>query len=133
MRLEVVTPKHMISLGISVKDDFLKCVLPFNEDEQTYDVVQTMYEDTISKIESMDVYGAFTERIKQGLIEAFKTMNIGDKFLCINAWVIDYESDEAKFYWELQRLCNEGLAFEEATVLANKWLDEYRSRKKDAS
>jgi len=128
MRMAIVTHKNMISLGILAKELFIKNVLVINKDE-TYDTLQTIQEDTFDKIKALPIEGGFTEEIKEGAIKAFDSMNPGEKFLCINAWVTNYQSDEAKYYWEVQRLCNEGYTLAEATVLGNEWLESYRKEK----
>lgn len=134
MRMEVVTHKKMISLGMFAKDLFAEHVLIMDEDGKSFDTLQTVQVDTLDKIKAMPIGGGFTQSIKDGTIDAFSSMNVGDKFLCINAWVVDYKSDEAKFYWEAQRLCNEGKTLSEAKDLANVWLQELRdSRAKETN
>lgn len=129
MRVEVVTHDRMISLGILAKDLFAKNVLVMDEDGTSFDVLQTVQVDTLDKIKSIPLQGGFDQRIKDGAIEAFKRMNVGDKFLCLDAWVTDYKSDEAKFYWHVQKLCNDGYDLQEAVKLGNEWLAEYRLNK----
>lgn len=129
MRMEVVTHDRMISLGILAKDLFAKQVLVIDKDEKSFDVLQEVKPDTLEKIKSMPLEGGFTQRIKDGAIDAFSRMNIGDKFLCLDAWITSYESDEAKFYWEVQKLCNDGHSLQEASELAKEWIKEQQGAK----
>lgn len=126
MRMEVVTHDKMISLGFLAKNLFVKHVLVVDEDGQSFDTLQTVQADTLEKIKAMPTEGGFTQEIKDGAICAFSSMNVGDKFLCLDAWVTNYQSEEAKFYWEVQRLCNEGHALQDASKLANQWIKEQR-------
>lgn len=130
MRMEVVTKSNMISLGMFAKDHFIENVLVVDEDGKSFDALQVVQLDTLDRVKNIETKGAFSQRIKDGAIEAFSKMEVGDKFLCLNAWITDYKSDEAKFYWEVQRLCNESHSLKEATELGNNWLKEYRESKK---
>lgn len=129
MRMEVVTHDRMVSLGFIAKDIFAKHVLTVDDDGKSFDTLQTIQEDTHSKIDSLPVQGGITESIKTGIIDAFSRMKVGDKFLCLNAWITNYESEEAKFYWEVQKLCNQGHNLKEGIALAKDWLNEYRKPK----
>lgn len=129
MRMEVVTHDRMVSLGFIAKDLFAKHVLTVDEDGKSFDTLQTVCEDTFEKIKSMPLEGGFTQKIKDGAIDAFSRMKVGDKFLCLDAWVVDYKSEEAQFYWKVQELCNQGHNLQEGITLANDWLDEYKKPK----
>lgn len=124
MRLEIVTDDKMIGLGIGAKNNFINRVLVADQDDGTYDTLQTVKEDTLEKIKNLPLEAGFTQEIKDGTVRAFEKMEIGRKFLCLNKWVVNYESDEAKLYWEVQRLCNEGYTLRDATSLANDWLKD---------
>lgn len=124
MRIEIVTDSSMIGLGIGAKNIFIEKVLTVDELDGSYDTLQTVKNDTLEKITNLPLGAGFTQEIKDGMIRAFKKMEIGRKFLCLNKWVVNYQSDEAKFYWEVQRLCNEGHSLAEATALANDWLKD---------
>lgn len=129
MRMEVVTHDRMISLGFLAKDLFAENVLVVDEDGKSFEVLQTVQANTLDKIKSMPLQGGFNERIKAGAIDAFERMNVGDKFLCLDAWVTDHKSYEAKFYWHVQKLCNDGYGLQEAVKLGNEWLAKYRLSK----
>ena len=124
MRIEIVTDGNMIGLGIGAKNIFIERVLTVDEIDGSYNTLQTVKEDTLEKIKSLPLGAGFTQEIKDGAIRAFEKMEIGRKFLCLNKWVVNYQSDEAKFYWEVQRLCNEGHSLAESTALANDWLKD---------
>lgn len=131
MRMEVVTHDRMISLGFLAKNLFVKHVLVPDEDGKSFDTLQTVCEDTLEKIKSMPLEGGFTQKIKDGAIDAFSRMKVGDKFLCLDAWVTDYKSEEAKLYWKVQELCNEGILLQDALKLANEWIKEQRVMNKE--
>jgi hypothetical protein len=57
------------------------------------------------------------------LIKAFDEMKVGDKFLCIDAWIFNHESREANFYRKVQELCNSGFTLKEAIKPANDWVN----------
>ena len=122
MRIEVVTRNRMISLGILAKNLFIEGVLDLDEDGKSFDALQTVKNDTLERIKRLPLEGGFTQRIKDGAILAFGDMKAGEKFLCINAWVINYESDEAKLYWKVQELVNQGYTLQEAIALGNEQL-----------
>lgn len=128
MRMEVVTHDRMISLGFLAKDLFAKHALVIDEDGESFDALQTVQEDTLEKIKSLPLENGVTKDVKDGAIDAFSRMKVGDKFLCLSAWVRNYQSEKAKFYWEVQRLCNEGYALQEASKLANAWIKEQRQQ-----
>lgn len=129
MRLTVVTNNKMISLGILAKDYFAKNVLVNDENGTSFDVLQTVQKNTLKKIQNLEPMYGIDQKIKEGIINAFSEIKVGDKFLCIDAWVIDYKSDEARFYWEVQRLCNKGETLKRAIELGNEWLKKYRKNK----
>lgn len=131
MRMEIVTDDNMISLGIAAKLSFIEGVLVSDENDGTYDTLQTVKEDTLDKIKSLPVEHGFTQQVKDGMIKAFEKMEIGRKFLCLNKWVTNYQSDEAKLYWKVQKLCNEGHTLAEASVLGNNWLERTVNERND--
>ena len=49
-------------------------------------------------------------------------MKVGEKFLCINDWVVNYESKKAKYFWKVQELCNKGYSLKEAEERSKKIL-----------
>lgn len=123
MRMEIITQFSIISLGIGAKNLFIKNVLTINEDG-TFDTLQTIQTNTLDKIRNLPTAYGFTKEIKEGTIKAFEKLEIGTKYLCVNAWILDYESVEAQYYKKLTQLCNEENSFDEAKILADKWLLE---------
>lgn len=124
MHMAVVTHKKMIALGVFAKDLFAEHVLSVDEDGKSFDVVQVVQEDTLEKIKQMPLRGGFDERIKNGTIEAFEEMEVGDKFLCADAWITDFKSKEAKYYWKVQQYINEGYSLQESSDKANLAIKE---------
>lgn len=124
MHMAVVTHTRMITLGIFAKDLFAKNVLPIDEDGKGFDVIQVVQEDTLEKIKQMPLQGGFDERIKAGAIQAFEEMEVGDKFLCADAWIVDFQSKEAKYYWKVQQYVNEGYSLQESSDKANLAIKE---------
>jgi hypothetical protein len=127
--MEVVTHDRMISLGIMAKDHFAEHVLKIDENGKTFDVLQVVTAEMLDKIQTIPIKGAFTQKIKDGAIDAFSRMTIGDKFLCLSAWVTDHKSDEAKFYWKTQKLCNEGYSLAEAQEVAKEEILQLKNNK----
>lgn len=126
MRMEIVTHDRMISLGVMAKDHFMTNILQPDENGQ-FDALQEVQADTLDKIKALPLQGGIDQRIKDGAIDAFSRMSVGDKFLCVGAWVGDYKSEEAKYYWKVQELCNQDNTLEEAQEKAKEWLKEYRA------
>lgn len=125
MRMEVVTNKNIISLGAFAKDLFAEHVLVIDENGKSFDVVQTVREDTVDRIKNMPLQSGFTQKIKDGTILAFEEMKVGEKFLCLDAWLFDYQCPEARFYWRVQHSINSGLTLQEATDEGNIWVKDY--------
>ncbi len=115
--MEIVTHSKMVSLGLLSRDLFIAHVLDADEDGKTYDALQVVKEDTHGRIKSMPPGDGYNS-----LVEAFDEMKVGDKFLCIDAWIFNHKSREAKFYRKVQELCNSGFTLEEAIKPANDWL-----------
>jgi hypothetical protein len=123
--MEVVTNENIISLGAFAKDLFAEHVLVIDENGKSFDVVQTVKEDTVDRIKNIPLKGGFTQSIKDGTILAFEKMKIGEKFLCLDAWLFDYQCPEARFYWRVQKSINNGLTLQEATDEGNIWVKDY--------
>lgn len=121
MRLEVVTNNKMISLGIFAKDIFLTTVCEPDKDN-LFDALQEIKPDTLEKVKNLPVKAGITKEIKDGIIKAFSDMKVGEKFLCINDWVVNYESKKAKYFWKVQELCNKGYSLKEAEERSKKIL-----------
>lgn len=117
--MEIITDDNMIGLNIGAKIIFIANILEINKANGCYNTLQVVKEDTLDKIKNMPIGIGFTQEIKDGTIRAFEKMGIGRKFLCLDKWIENYESDEAKLYWEVQRLCNNGYTLDEAMVVAN--------------
>lgn len=123
MRMEIVTPHSIISLGIGAKNLFLTNILTKCEDG-SFDTLQIVQNNTVDRIKNLPTAYGFTQKIKDGTINAFEKLEVGTKFLCLNTWIINYESIEAQYYKKLTQLCNEENSFDEAKILADKWLLE---------
>lgn len=123
MRMEIVTPHSIISLGIGAKNLFLTNILTKCEDG-SFDTLQIVQNNTVDKIKNLPTAYGFTQKVKDGTITAFEKLAIGTKFLCLNTWIINYESIEAQYYKKLTQLCNEENSIDEAKILADKWLLE---------
>lgn len=122
MRMMVVTHTKMLSLGIFAKDIFTNTVLIVDEDGKSFDVLQTVQNNTLEKVKCLPIEGGITEEIKDGAIAAFEEMKPGDKFLCVDDWIVDFKSDRAKFYWKVQEIVNQEMGLQEAVKEANIWL-----------
>lgn len=121
MRLIVVTDNKMLSLGIFAKDIFADIVLKVDSDK-SFDVVQTVENDTLEKIKKLPIDYGITQEVKNGIISAFEEMSIGTKFLCISDWIIDSKSEIAKAYWQIQKDVNDGMDYIAAVNKANEFL-----------
>lgn len=124
MRMMVVTHSNMLSLGIFAKDVFVDTVLTLDEDGKSFDTVQVVQPDTLERVRLLPVEGGITAEIKEGAIAAFKEMQVGEKFLCVDDWIVDFKSDRAKFYWKAQELLNQDKELKDAVKEANAWLKE---------
>jgi hypothetical protein len=118
--MEVITNENIISLGFLAKDMFVKQVLVMDEDGSSYDVVQTIQEDTLEKIKALPEEGGFNQTVKDGTIRAFEKMKVGEKFLCVNDWLENYKCSRAKFYSKVQELVNQDIPLQEAAFQANE-------------
>ncbi|MFA6144045.1 MAG: hypothetical protein WCW84_06705 [Sulfurimonas sp.] len=105
MRLTITTFTKMISLGIFAKDIFLKHVLLSDENDQ-FDSVQVFTPNMLSAAKSLPLDGGIDEKVKDGIIDALSELSEGDRFLVNGAWVIDFKSREAKFYWKVVEMLN---------------------------
>jgi len=123
MRIIVVIGGTVVSLGFFAKDTFLKnvCVADPKEndsDTDTFDAVQTVYENTLERAKSMPVQGGYNQRIYDSVVEAFEEAVVGDKFLCMEAFITDVMGKEVNIIREATKLVNEGLGLNEALYKA---------------
>lgn len=130
MRMEVITNNNYVSFGMFAKDIFVKNVVSMNEDGISFDVVQIIKEDTLEKIRNLPLECGITKEFRDGAISAFEKMRVGDKYLCVDAWITSADEDEAKFYWKVQELVNRGYKLQGAVLEGNEWLKKYREEKK---
>ena len=124
MRLTVVTNNKMISLGMFAKDIFSDIVLTVDKTDNSFNVVQTVENDTLEKIKTLPIDYGITQEIKDGIISAFEEMSPGAKFLCVSDWIIDFKSPKAKAYWQIQKDVNDGMDYVAAVTKANEFLKE---------
>lgn len=119
MRMEIITHDSIVSLGDLAKDIFAEEILSLNSNGLYFNIIQEVREDTKDRINQLSTNKIFNSDLKKSCIEAFSTMSVGEKFLCINAWLLNMESEEAYFYRYVQRLCNQGCELDEAMSIAN--------------
>lgn len=117
MRLTITTHTKMISLGIFAKDIFMNHVLWSDENDQ-FDTVQTFRPDMLVAAKTLPLNGGIDEKVKQGVIDALSELKDGDRFLVNGAWVVDFKSREAKFYWKVVEMLNEDKEADLQSVVA---------------
>ncbi len=122
MRLTVITDNKMISLGMFAKDIFSDIVLTVDKTDNSFNVVQTVEDDTLEKVKKLPVDYGITQEIKDGIVSAFEEMSPGTKFLCVSDWIIDFKSPKAKAYWQIQKDVNDGMDYLDAVNKANEFL-----------
>ncbi len=71
MRLTVVTNNKMISLGVFAKDIFSDIVLTVDKTDNSFNVVQTVEDDTLEKVKKLPIDYGITQEIKDGIVSAF--------------------------------------------------------------
>ena len=77
MRLTVITDNKMISLGMFAKDIFSDIVLTVDKTDNSFNVVQTVKNDTLEKVKKLPIDYGITQDIKDGIISAFEEMSPG--------------------------------------------------------
>jgi len=107
MRLSVFTNTKLFSLEDSAKDIFMNMVLTPDENNQVMPVQE--YDDVMMvRASNLPLGNGIDEMIKQEIIEAFEDLNEGDRFLMNQAFITNIASAEAKYYWRIVALLNDG-------------------------
>ena len=107
MRLSVFTNTKLFMLEKSAKDIFMNMVLTPDENNQVMPVQE--YSDMlIVRAKNLPLGNGIDELIKNEIIEAFEELQEGDRFLMNQAFINDINSAEAKYYWRIVALLNDG-------------------------
>ena len=107
MRLSVFTNTKLFTLEGSAKDIFMNMVLTPDENNQVLPT-QEINDMMIVRANNLPLGNGIDEMIKNEIIEAFEDLKEGDRFLMNQAFISDIESAEAKYYWRIVALMNDG-------------------------
>ena len=107
MRLSVFTNTKLFTLEGSAKDIFMNMVLTPDENNQVLPT-QEIDDMMILRANNLPLGNGIDEMIKNEIIEAFEDLKEGDRFLMNQAFISDIESAEAKYYWRIVALMNDG-------------------------
>ena len=107
MRLSVFTNTKLFTLEGSAKDIFMNMVLTPDENNQVLPT-QEINDMMVVRAQNLPLGNGIDELIKNEIIEAFEDLNEGDRFLMNQAFITDIESAEAKYYWRIVALMNDG-------------------------
>ncbi len=107
MRLSVFTNTKLFTLEGSAKDIFMNMVLTPDENNQVLPT-QEIDDKMILRANNLPLGNGIDEMIKNEIIEAFEDLKEGDRFLMNQAFISDIESAEAKYYWRIVALMNDG-------------------------
>ena len=107
MRLSVFTNSKLFTLEGSAKDIFMNMVLTPDENNQVLPT-QELNDMMIVRAKNLPLGNGIDELIKNEIIEAFEDLKEGDRFLMNQAFITNIESAEAKYYWRIVALMNDG-------------------------
>jgi len=107
MRLSLFTNTKLITLEDGAKDIFMNMVLTPDENNQVMPV-QEYDEMMMHRVKNLPLSNGIDEMIKNEIIEAFEDLKEGDRFLMNQAFITDIEGAEAKYYWRIVALLNDG-------------------------
>ena len=107
MRLSVFTNTKLFSLEDSAKDIFMNMVLTPDDNNQVMPV-QEFDEMIMVRAQNLPLGNGIDEIIKNEIIEAFEDLKEGDRFLMNQAFITNIASAEAKYYWRIVALLNDG-------------------------
>ena len=107
MRLSVFTNTKLFSLEDSAKDIFMNMVLTPDDNHQVMPV-QEFDEMIMVRAQNLPLGNGIDEIIKNEIIEAFEDLKEGDRFLMNQAFITNIASAEAKYYWRIVALLNDG-------------------------
>ncbi len=107
MRLSVFTNTKLFTLEGSAKDIFMNMVLTPDENNQVLPV-QELDDMMMVRAKNLPLGNGIDQMIKDEIIEAFEDLKEGDRFLMNQAFITNIESAEAKYYWRIVALMNDG-------------------------
>jgi len=107
MRLSVFTNTKLFTLEGSAKDIFMNMVLTPDKNNQVLPT-QELNDMMVVRAKNLSLGNGIDELIKNEIIEAFEDLNEGDRFLMNQAFITNIESAEAKYYWRIVALMNDG-------------------------
>jgi len=107
MRLSVFTNSKLFTLEGSAKDIFMNMVLTPDENNQVLPT-QELNDMMVVRAKNLPLGNGIDELIKNEIIEAFEDLKEGDRFLMNQAFITNIESAEAKYYWRIVALMNDG-------------------------
>lgn len=107
MRLTVFTNTKIITLEGGAKDIFMNLVLTPDENNQVMPV-QTYVPAMMARVEDLPLGNGIDAFIRSQIIEAFKDLKEGDRFLMNKAFITDIKGSEAAYYWRIVALLNDG-------------------------
>jgi len=107
MRLSVFTNTKLITLEDEAKDIFMNMVLTPDENNQVMPV-QEFDDMMIVRAHNLPLGNGIDEMIKNEILEAFEDLKEGDRFLMNQAFITDIDGAEAKYYWRIVALLNDG-------------------------
>ena len=107
MRLSVFTNTKLFTLEGSAKDIFMNMVLTPDENNQVLPT-QELNDMMVVRAKNLPLGNGIDGLIKNEIIEAFEDLKEGDRFLMNQAFITDIESAEAKYYWRIVALMNDG-------------------------
>ena len=107
MRLSVFTNTKLFMLEDSAKDIFMNMVLTPDENNQVMPV-QTYSDIMMVRAKNLPLGKGIDELIKNEIAEAFSELKEGDRFLMNQAFITNIASAEAKYYWRIVALLNDG-------------------------
>ena len=107
MRLSVFTNTKLFTLEGSAKDIFMNMVLTPDKNNQVLPT-QELNDMMVVRAKNLSLGNGIDELIKYEIVEAFEDLNEGDRFLMNQAFITNIESAEAKYYWRIVALMNDG-------------------------
>jgi len=107
MSLSIFTNTKLISLEDGVKEIFMHKVLRPDENNQVMPT-QTFSAEMMERAAALVVDEKMTQFYKREIIEALEDLKEGDRFLMNTAQITNIESAEAKYYWRIVALMNDG-------------------------
>jgi len=107
MRLSVFTNTKLFTLEGSAKDIFMNMVLTPDENNQVLPT-QEIDDMMVVRAKNLPLGNGIDEMLKNEILEAFEDLNEGDRFLMNQAFITNIESAEAKYYWRIVALMNDG-------------------------